>query len=258
MLSKISISSSDSANLSSFERNCSHPNILSAMEMLNESGYYFTNCKNIVLVKTSNDEYKLIDTTRKNVIDVSSLYRIPIYFHKKTVWKTINSFDQNNVNIANNIRGDIINYLKLYKHRSSSGLIGLGGEYIGYFVNLSKMYSHFIGITNNSSIFDDAEYNNTIFNMLMMNYIVDYKDINFIETNLVKKSNYDCIVNLNKLNENIATQLLNLKKIGKINNLIIINCNAKNFDFLIRKFGKPKNVKWYENLNTSYIKVLFY
>lgn len=258
MLSKISISSSDSDNLSSFERKCSHPNILSAMEMLNEPGTYFTNGKKHVLIKTNNQEYKLVDTTSKNIIDVNSLYRIPIYFHKKTVWKTINSFDQNNIKIANNIRGDIVNYLKLNKNKFSSGLIGLGGEYIGYFVNLYKIYTHFIGMTNNNAIIDDAEYNNTIYNMLMMNYLVDYNDSNCIELNLVKIMKYDCIVNLAKMNENIGNQLFNLKKIGKVNNLVIINCNAKNFDFLLKKFGKPKNIKWYENLNSRNIKVLFY
>lgn len=258
MLSKISISSTNSDNLSPFERNCSHPNILSAMKIINEPGTYFTNGKNIVLVKTINDEYKLVDTTKTKVIDVSSLYSIPIYFHKKTVWKTINSFDQNNVTIANNIRSSIINYLKLNKHSSSNGLLGIGGEYIGYFVNLSKVYTHFIGMTHDNDIIKDGEYNNTIYNLLMMNYLVDYNDSNCIESNLVKIIKYDCIVNLNKLNKNLANQLLYLKRNKKINNLIIVNCNPKNFKLLLEVFGKPKHVKWYENINNTFIKILFF
>jgi hypothetical protein len=260
MLSKIIISNK-ADNLSKYESELSHPTIIKSIKLINEPGTYFTDCNYTVIYKSNNNDYKLINIINNSIKLIDEYYRIPILFHKKLIWKSINSFDQNNINIANSIRKTIINELKYFQHKRilehDKQLIGIGGEYYGYFSNLTDCYNNFIGITNNKSIMKDTLFNNNIYNINIKNYLInDYNDKRFQITKLLSiDKKYDCIVNLSKINENIAKQLNILKKEKLIDTLIIISCNKKN-EKNILKYFKQKKIYWFLNINNSYIKIL--
>ena len=123
--------------------------------------------------------------------------RIPLIINGLTIWKQIDSFDQNNPKISNKIRNQAIEYLKTNK---SNNILGIGGEFYVYFKLLD--YSKYIGISNHESIISDSKYNFSLDRYKKVsNYLVDYdKEKTFPTTDL---DEYDIIINVVNIHENI-------------------------------------------------------
>jgi hypothetical protein len=168
----------------------------------------YDNLKNYILVKTNNEiylfDYKLIKIIKYN--------RLPIIFNDYTFWKQYNSFDQNNILIANKIRYTVLKYSKTF---NKNNLLGIGGEYYIYFhfINSEK----YIGISNHKSIIEDANFNMK-YKKNVNNYLVDYDNISSYP---IIKDKYNIIINVYNLHENIV-KFINQ---NNIENIIIISCN---------------------------------
>lgn len=232
----------------------------------------FTNCKETIN-SIEHSEFKL-------PIHVVSNYNILIKNNKVfTIYKSINSFDQNNSKLANNIRNYIINEFtsNLYKLTNNTNNnyniynIGIGGEYYlyQYILSFINKYDNFLSFTNNKYIFDDAEYN---YSRILKNYKYQYANVVNIEhyllesytelifdnsiyetinikkiiNKLIKKNiKLDIIINLAKLNVNVL-EFISLININ-INTLIIISCKENDFNnkkvflpYIIKKNIKSK------------------
>jgi hypothetical protein len=163
------------------------------------------NLINYILIKHGEKQY-LFDYKLNKIIKYK---RLPILFNDYIFWKQIDSFDQNNILIANKIRNQVLKYSKQFKNN----LLGIGGEYYIYFnfINCKK----YIGISNHKSIIEDAN-----FNMWdnRNNYLVDY---NNIDSYPKISSTYDVIINVYNLHENIIKYIND----NDIQNIIIIACN---------------------------------
>ncbi len=124
--------------------------------------------------------------------------------------KSLESFDQNNLLIANKIRSHVIKLTKSSK--SWNQTLGIGGEFYIYFhfVQSKKFY----GISNHQSIITDANINSPY----STNKLVDYSKLNLCDVNpdLI-------ILNLSNIHTQviqwIKSHATNLKK------LIIITCS---------------------------------
>lgn len=233
----------------------------------------FTNCKETIN-SIEHSELKL-------PIHVVSNYNILIKNNKVfTIYKSINSFDQNNSKLANNIRNYIINEFtsNLYKLTNNTNNnyniynIGIGGEYYlyQYILSFINKYDNFLSFTNNKYIFDDAEYN---YSRILKNYKYQYAKVVNIEhyllesytelifdnsiyetinikkiiNKLIKKNiKLDIIINLAKLNVNVL-EFISLININ-INTLIIISC--KENDFNNKKVFLPYIIK--KNIKSKY------
>lgn len=169
--------------------------------------YLHDNLINYILVKYNDNEY-LFDYKLNKVIKYN---RLPILFNDYIFWKQMDSFDQNNILIANKIRKQVLKYAKNFKNN----LLGIGGEYYIYF-NFIKC-KKYIGISNHKAIIEDANFNHFL-QINNNNYLVDY---NNIDTFPILEDIYDVIINVYTLHENIIKYINN----NKIQNIIIISCN---------------------------------
>ena len=163
--------------------------------------------------------------------------RLKIKFNNKYFYKQIDSFDQNNILISNQIRKTVLSYLR----NNAENILGIGGEYYIYFPFVK--YKNYIGMSNHQSIVDDANFN---FNFNSTNYLVNYDNINF---NLYGK--YDVIINVINIHENIINFISKLD----INKIIIISCKPlyKKINLLLKYF---KIVKIHYFINISIISII--
>lgn len=167
--------------------------------------------------------------------------RIPLIINGLTIWKQIDSFDQNNPKICSKIRNQAINYLKFNK---SNNILGIGGEFYVYFKLLD--YSKYIGISNHKSIISDSEYNFSLDRFKKVsNSLVDYDKEKTFPT--FDSDEYDIIINVVNIHENI------IKYISKLNckKIIIITC--KPFDKKIKMLSKYltlKKITHFVNINS--------
>ena len=105
-----------------------------------ENSIYYTNNDGLIINNKSNYTYKIIDN---KVIKLNKIHRIPILINNTFIWKSIDVFDQNNILIANKIRKYVCNQLKF---STSKHLLGIGGEFVTYFVLLQHHYNPIIFI----------------------------------------------------------------------------------------------------------------
>jgi hypothetical protein len=193
------------------------------------------NLNGFLLVKNKEDtylyNYKLNKKYKHN--------RIQIHFNNYVICKQIESFDQNNIMIANKIRRYVLSLCKDYY----DSILGIGGEYYLYFPFIKA--NKYIGISNHKSIVDDAYYNIPF----SINYLVDYNKIN------LKIEIVDLII-LNVFNLHI--NIIEFIKKIKFKKLIIISCNLpKNkFNLLINNF-KIKHIEYFnDSLNVYFLYTL--
>ena len=202
------------------------------------------NLKDTLLVKEDNTylwNYKY----NKKIIG----NRLKIKFNNKYFYKQIDSFDQNNILISNQIRKTVLSYLR----NNVENILGIGGEYYIYFPFVK--YKKYIGMSNHQSIIDDANFN---FNSI--NYLVNYDNINltwYQNTILDKVQNlygkYDVIINVINIHENIINFISKLD----INKIIIISCKPlyKKINLLLKYF-KIVNIHYFTNISVINIIVL--
>lgn len=148
--------------------------------------------------------------------------------------KSLESFDQNNLLIANKIRSYVI---KLTKSNSWNTTLGIGGEFYIYFHFVQS--KKFIGISNHQSIINDANINSPY----STNKLVDYSKLNL-------DTNPDLIIlNLSNIHikviEWIKSHSLNLKK------LIIITCELSDSKLkLLTKNFYIRSIKHFSNIKS--------
>lgn len=190
-----------------------------------EGGIYYTNGYSVIFQKEGKINYKKIP------VSFISPYYQPIY-------KNINSFAQNVPFIAKKINYNVMEYL-CYERENvliKQNLLGIGGEFISYFVNLHYRVNHYVkyfGFTNNKYIADDAIFNSkqhyiSLSRMNIFyhkNYDVIYNEIDNLLTNILKNKS-DVLINLSKLHMTLPDLLIKNK--AKINRIIIVSCNEKN------------------------------
>jgi hypothetical protein len=187
----------------------------------NKPGTYYTN--GITVLYQSEE---LINTTERLAIEFIN----PSY---QVIYKSINSFAQNIPYIAKSVNYYTINYLN-NKFDDSSTLIGIGGEFISYFINLSlytDKYNLYYGFTNSETIASDSIYNTKINDLsdkiiteYKPNYTIIYKELEGLLKSISNKINI--LINLSKIHIELPKLLLEYKE--KINTIIIISCNRKN------------------------------
>ena len=269
MLTKIKISEKQNINNIKI-----HPLIQKVIDydFISDS-VYFTNGKYVLNNKSNNTYVEL----NGEIVKLNNIDKIPIIFGKYRIWKSINVFDQNNYNVANNIRNyvifilknsiDNINYKINTKHKSI--LHGIGGEFYGYFINLDY-YDFYIGYSNNLDILKCAEFNMNIYklNTKYTNHLINYNNCNSninSNSNNNINSNNNCITKIN--NVHINNIIINLSVItypiidhllnNRYDNIIIINCKSKNIFRLKQLFSiyKLKFVKWFGIVNIIYLSI---
>jgi hypothetical protein len=193
------------------------------------------NLNGLLLVKTNNIIYVynyLIN--RKH-----DYFRIKIEFNNKFFFKQIDSFEQNNIKEAFNIRKTVLYFLK---DNNSTNILGIGGEYYIYFSFLN--YNKYYGISNHKSIIEDADYNLSYLNKI--NYKVDYNDLRSYP-NIDKLQSFDIIINVVNIHENIIKYIckLNCKKI------IIVTCKPLEKKIkMLNKYLKLKKIEHILNINS--------
>ena len=134
------------------------------------------------------------------------------------IWKSINSFDQNNYFTQGLIRKKVIDCLLESK---SENLVGVGGEFYGYFVCL-KNYKKYFGFTNNLDIYKDSVFNSNLYfkeGKCTTKYLDHYSKIKKLDHH-----NCDCIVNLSS----IPMFIIEFLNKSKLNSIVVISCSIKN------------------------------
>lgn len=148
-------------------------------------------------------------------VEYMSSIEIPFEYKNNITIKSIESFEQNSIDIKYDIYDFVIsclNYSNIYTsldnkkkildnnnlldsynslNNSSDSInsidnkypidkkifLGIGGEYYFYWSNISKKYDKYIGITNNDFIYSDAKLNSNLNLIQCNNYKVEYKNI---------------------------------------------------------------------------------
>lgn len=227
-----------------------HPKIFEHIKLhldtLPENTIIFTNGNDTI------DTFNHHETRIK--IPFQPLLKSKINLDEQYIYKSINSFDQNNMHLSFQIRNDIITTIVNNHNKTSTNniLLGIGGEYYLYqcFINYFVSYDKIIGFTNNIHIQEDAIYNYGLHDLKgkSQSYNLDYysqlinnnENVNLdILINSFNNKNLDIIINLAKLNVYVL-EFINIIK-DSINTLVIISCKEK--DFKVKKELLPYNIK---------------
>ena len=147
------------------------------------------------------------------------------------IWKSIDSFNQNNIYIADSIY-KYINYL--LKLDNNYQWFGIGGEFMLYFLNhkISETITdtdkkrNYIGITNSSSIYDDAIFNAKLHSFVIDLKLIDYNNIS--EYPKLSKINTCIVMQVSKITNVMIEYILANSSI--IKKIIIINCHQKDYE----------------------------
>ena len=238
MLSKIRVNKS----IPILENMELHPSIMKVMhEYFIPESTYFTSFSNYLIV--INDKSKHSFIIKNNQVKViKKLHRLIFKIGKLYYWKSINSFNQNNILIAHDIY-KYINYL--LKINTNKLFLGIGGEFmlyfLNYYVNCQDRLIKFIGITNSIDILDDAVFNSNNYNININLKLVDYNDLSQYP---ILHTNTCVVIQVSKIT-NVLIDYLNNNI--NIKNIIIINCHKKDYDI---KTNKLKNN--YKQISSRY------
>lgn len=216
-----------------------HPSIIKVMyEYFIPESTYFSNGSTVINDKSEhsfivkNNQVKIIKKLDRLIFKIGELY----------YWKSINSFNQNNILIARDIY-KYINYL--LKINTNKLFLGIGGEFmlyfLNYYVNCQNKLIKFIGITNSINILDDANFNSSHYNININLKLVDYNNISQYP---ILDTNTCVVIQVSKIT-NVLINYLNNNKY--IKNIIIINCHKKDYDI---KTNKLKNK--YKQISSRY------
>ena len=201
------------------------------------SGSVVINSKSDVSYVVHRDKITRIPKQERLTFKIGNLY----------IWKSIDSFNQNNIYIADSIY-KYINYI--LKLDDSYQWFGIGGEFMLYFLNhkisetVINKKRNYIGITNSSSIYDDAVFNAKLHNFDININLIDYNNISqypkLLETNT-------CIVMQVSKITNIMIDYI-LANSSVIKKIIIINCHKKDYELktvkLKTKYKQKSSAYW--------------
>ena len=202
------------------------------------------NLEGYLLIKDNNKIF-LFDYI-KNIF-IKNILRIRLKILGKYFWKQIESFDQNNIRIANKLRKFVINQF-VDTNSNLNIFLGIGGESYIYFP--FRSYSKYICISNHESIISDANFNLQFYNLNYSNYLVDYNNLKTFPN--ISSKTFDIIINVSNLHLNHLEYIKNLK----INKLVIITCTPiyKKIPLIIKYFS-IKKIKYFLNI-TSWITIV--
>jgi hypothetical protein len=230
--------------------------IESNIDTLPHNIHIYSNCKEVI---NSHDHIN----TRLAIEFISHYNDLIPSTTKYYIYKSIQSFDQNNILLASRIRNHIINTFttnitKLHDTNKYNIInVGIGGEYYLYHYILSfiNKYDKYIGFTNNKYIHTDAEYNYSRLNkhntpstckqINVVNYLLEsYCDLQInknqntsglsiniqeIVNKLIGSQNkIDIIINLAQLHIDVIKFISLIS--DYINTLIIISCKKMDFE----------------------------
>ena len=200
----------------------------------NFNHYYdkiYDNLEGSLLFRTDDKDYVYMSNLNKYY----NYNRIQFEYKNKRISKKLDSFNQNNILIANKIRDYVLRLVDV--HQSYNTILGIGGEYYLYFLFIKA--SNYIGLSNNKTIIDDANYNIPY----SVNKLVDYNNYETFPSDI--KEVDVIIINLFNLTEKLIEYL---RKAIKFQKIIIISCNLndKKFGVLAKTF-KIKNIKYFQN-----------
>jgi hypothetical protein len=223
---------------------------------------YCKNNKNVIKIQDNLIDSLLVKTKENTYLfnyknNKKYFYnKIQIEFNYNKIIKQIDSFDQNNIIIANKLRKYVLSLCKnnelslnISVNKNSylpeckvDVILGIGGEYYLYFQFIKA--NVYIGISNHQSIINDANYNASY----SINYLVDYNNYNEFpninNTNII-------LVNLFNININVIKYINTIK----FDKLIIISCSlSDNRLLLLKENFKIKTIKTFQNFN-GFIKV---
>lgn len=171
---------------------------------------------------------------------------IPFLLFNHIIFKYNNTFQQNNKLLSNKIRKNV-----LYNCGYICNITCIGGESFIYPILLKLKKFNFY--SDSQKLVEESIFNFNIYNKNINNNckIIDYNNC----------KNFHCfenlIVNLDTLNKNLM-KIINKKKINK---LIIINCNHKDFwkkIKLLTNFKLKKRKKFISNHYFISINILYY
>lgn len=174
--------------------------------------------------------------------------KIQINFNGWKIIKQIDSFDQNNLIIGNQLRNWVLNKIKRINNIEDkiTSMLGIGGEYYLYWVGLTNLnINKLVGISNHKSIVEDAQFNVP----WSTNYFIDYNDLKkypkIISTDLI-------LINLFQINVNLI-KYVNKIKFKKI---ILIACNLPDTKLkLLVEYFKLVEIKYFMNFD-NYLRVI--
>jgi hypothetical protein len=256
LLTKIRIGSEQSLE---YLRSITHPLIIHYyISKCFKPGIYYTN-GTVVLYQGETEELN----KDKLLVEFINQYYQPIY-------KSINSFAQNVPYIANNVNSRVMDLLSKKDKQdiqTIKNLIGIGGEFISYFINLflyTDKYAKYHGFTNSKAIATDARFNIAINNfkdaIMNVHLFSDYKFVYKQIEGLLKeeKNSVDVLINLSKIHT-IAPELL-YKYQNKINRIIVVSCNEKNLANRMTedKFIRVSKMDYTNPVNNSIVSVSEY
>ncbi len=207
------------------------------------------NLLNCLLVKSSTQTYLYdLDSNKKISKSIIKLDILDKYF-----WKSLESFDQNNIKISNQIRKYIQTQFIISNTNGNQNnvFLGIGGEYYIYFPFVKSF--KYIGISNHSTIISDAEFNLKFYIHNYFNYLVDYNNLNtFPKIDNSNSNVHNVIINVSNLHSNHIEYIKNIN----LNTLVIITCTPVHKKInLIKKYFSIKKIKHFLNF-TSWITVI--
>lgn len=218
--------------------------------------------ENINKLWLASDSY-IVSIDVKNIMTIFNIYNKHIMFHTSSVdfyftnilcefviYRTINTFQQNDLQIANELYSFINNQII---NSCNKIFIGIGGEFYLYFIFNKHKFTNFYGYTNNENIIKLAQRNCALHsikvNLQLMNYNIQQSFINFSSTLLINMST-------------IPLQLLMAIVSSKPIQLIIITCNLLKYNqrrHIIEKYYKLKNFNHIQSTITlSIVSVFIY
>ncbi len=209
------------------------------------------NLLNCLLVKSDSQTYIYNYQTNKKIS--KSIVKLKIL--DKYFWKSLESFDQNNIKISCQIRKYIQTQFVINNINTNTStnkvFLGIGGEFYIYFP-FSKS-SEYIGLSNHSTIISDANYNLKFYIHNYSNYLVDYNNPNtFPKLNKSNSNEYNVIINVSNLHSNHIEYIKNIN----LNTLVIITCTPVHKKInLIKKYFAIRKIKHFLNF-TSWITVI--
>ena len=189
---------------------------------------------------------------KDKIFKINKQERLKFKIGELYIWKSIDSFNQNNIYIADSIY-KYINYI--LKLDDSYQWFGIGGEFMLYFLNhkisetVINKKRNYIGITNSSSIYDDAVFNANLHSFDININLIDYNNIS--QYPILSESDTCIIMQVSKIT-NIMIEYI-LANSGVVKKIIIINCHQKDYETKTMKLKdkyKQKTSKYWMNGRT--------
>lgn len=160
---------------------------------------------------------------------------IPFLFCNKIIFKYYCTFQQNNKLLSNKIRKTVLSLCN-----NITELTCIGGESLIYPILLNLTYYNFY--SDSIKLVDESLFNSTIYKIKNNSTVINYNICN----------NINCcenlILNLDTLNYNLL-KIINIKN---IKNIIIINCNHKDFWKKMKYLTNFKIKKRYKFISKNY------